>query len=198
MKICQLATTDMVRQPLLRTMAMAAPRLFTLAHFGKSKKHFPSLHLSQILTHNSIHHHLQQQKQKQNQQWERTFTTSSTFSSSNSNGGKNQDAIPLSALNTEQIDVEHNDSFLLQKILISESSFDSIRNRKGVYIDKTKSIYQAILEPDQKYNFFVRPRRFGKSLLCSTLSNLFQGKSRILVMLAMYRLKLRLAISFKK
>jgi hypothetical protein len=28
------------------------------------------------------------------------------------------------------------------------------------------------------YFFFVRPRRFGKSLLCSTLSNLFQGKSR--------------------
>ena len=29
-----------------------------------------------------------------------------------------------------------------------------------------------------QYYFFVRPRRFGKSLLCSTLSNLFGGKSK--------------------
>ena len=61
-----------------------------------------------------------------------------SLSGSNSNDGKNQDAIPLSALNTEQIDVEHKDSFLLQNILVSESSFDGIRTSKALYVDKTR------------------------------------------------------------
>ena len=124
MKAYRLAATDMRRKPLLRTMAVAAPRLFASTHFGQSKKHSPSpsLHLSQILTHNNSIHHLQQQQQQRNQLSKRTFTTS----------------IPLSALNTEQIDVEHNDSFLLQKILVSESSFDGIRTSKALYVDKTR------------------------------------------------------------
>ena len=117
----------------------------------------------------------QQQQQQQRQQLLRVFSASSYFS--RSNDGKSHTA-PLSSLKNEEIDGERNDSFLPQKILISESSFDSIRIRKGIYVDKTKSIYQTILEPDQKYYFLVRPRRFGKSLLCSTLANLFLGKSK--------------------
>ena len=61
------------------------------------------------------------QQQQQQQQLLRVFSASSSFSSSND--GKSHTA-PLSALKNEQIDGERNDSFVPQKILISESSFD--------------------------------------------------------------------------
>ena len=151
MKAYRLATTDMNRKPLLHAMAVAAPRLFAFTHFGKSKKHFPSpsLHLSQILTHNSIHH-LQQQQQR-NQQWKRTFTTSSTFSSSNSNDGKNQDAIPLSALNNETNNTSESER---QDIATSVSGFDLIRSDDCVYVDKTQQIYETLLKKRAKMYFF--------------------------------------------
>ena len=46
-----------------------------------------------------------------------------------------------------------------------------------MYIDKTRDIYNSLLKGGNEYYFLVRPRRFGKSLLCSTLSNLFGGYS---------------------
>jgi hypothetical protein len=58
-------------------------------------------------------------------------------------------------------------------ILTDQSSFKDIREQSAVYIDKTKQIY-ATLERG-KFFFFARPRRFGKSLLCSTLVELFKG-----------------------
>jgi hypothetical protein len=89
------------------------------------------------------HHAAQQQQQQQqhhhhHQQQRRMGVFGTSLSGSNSNDGKNQDAIPLSTLNTEQIDVEHNDSLLLQNILVSESSFDGIRTSNGLYVDKTR------------------------------------------------------------
>ena len=160
---------------LLYCYCYALPKLELLHHH-----HRRSYWNSRFIIIDGVKRHrvTQQQRHHQQQQQQRMGVVCTFLSGSNNNDGKNQDAIPLSALNTEQIDVKHNDSFLPQKILVSESSFDGIRTGKGLYVDKTKSIYQAILEPNQKYNFFVRPRRFGKSLLCSTLSNLFQGKSR--------------------
>lgn len=62
-------------------------------------------------------------------------------------------------------------------IFVSKSSFDNIRLGDGLYVDKTREIYYNLLRGDT-YFFLVRPRRFGKSLLCSTLSNLFGGKSK--------------------
>ena len=43
---------------------------------------------------------------------------------------------------------------------------------------KTRGIYDNFLREGDEYYFLVRPRRFGKSLLRSTLSNLFGGKSK--------------------
>ena len=63
-------------------------------------------------------------------------------------------------------------------IFVGESSFDYIRLKNGLYVDNTKEIYNNLLESERKYHFLVRPRRFGKSLLCSTLSNLFGGKQK--------------------
>ena len=45
-----------------------------------------------------------------------------------------------------------------------------------VYIDKTEHIYQLL---QGKYYFFSRPRRFGKSLLLSTIDYIFQAKKEL-------------------
>ena len=108
------------------------------------------------------HRILQQQQQQQHQL--RVFSTS--LFSSYSSSGNHQDATPLSALNNETIGT-------------SASSFDNIRTNNGLYVDKTQHIYDNILKLRiEKYFFLVRPRRFGKSLLCSTLANLFLGKAK--------------------
>jgi len=62
----------------------------------------------------------------------------------------------------------------MQLICLDEQSFPEIRAKNGVYVDKTRCMYD--LFRDGKYFFISRPRRFGKSLLCSTLAALFSGK----------------------
>ena len=57
---------------------------------------------------------------------------------------------------------------------IGEQDFANIRNRNMVYIDKTHLIYE-IVGTSGKY-FFFRPRRFGKSLLLSTMRYYFEGR----------------------
>ena len=66
-------------------------------------------------------------------------------------------------------------------------SFDKIRERGYVYIDKTDIIYQ--LANTNKYYFLSRPRRFGKSLLISTLEAYFEGKKELFKGLAMEKLE---------
>ena len=53
-------------------------------------------------------------------------------------------------------------------------SFESIRMDGYVYVDKTELIYKMITEG--KPYFLSRPRRFGKSLLVSTLAAVFEGR----------------------
>ncbi len=53
------------------------------------------------------------------------------------------------------------------------SSFEVLRKGDYIYVDKTEQIYHLI---DQgQYYFLSRPRRFGKSLLISTLKELFEA-----------------------
>ena len=67
----------------------------------------------------------------------------------------------------------------MKDILVGESSFDEMRKINALYIDKTEQIYNNLLKRKGRiYYFFTRPRRFGKSLLCSTISNLFGGISK--------------------
>jgi hypothetical protein len=65
---------------------------------------------------------------------------------------------------------------MLKKLPLGIQTFSEIREENYVYIDKTEHIYRLI---QQKHNFFARPRRFGKSVLCSTLKALFQGKKEL-------------------
>lgn len=54
--------------------------------------------------------------------------------------------------------------------------FPDLRERGCVYADKTDLIYEMA---KSKFVFLSRPRRFGKSLLCSTLEAYFQGRKEL-------------------
>ena len=60
-------------------------------------------------------------------------------------------------------------------------SFSVIREEKNanLYIDKTKQIIDIINFWNNQKLFFSRPRRFGKSLLISTIKALFEWKEEL-------------------
>ena len=70
---------------------------------------------------------------------------------------------------------------------IGIQTFESIRERGFVYIDKTDLIYKIVSEGT--IYFLSRPRRFGKSLLLSTIKAYFQGKKQLFEGLAVERLE---------
>lgn len=63
------------------------------------------------------------------------------------------------------------------KYPIGIQDFTKIRNDNYVYVDKTDLIYK--LASEGNYYFLSRPRRFGKSLLLSTMKAYFQGKKEL-------------------
>ncbi|MFT5163200.1 MAG: hypothetical protein ACI9FJ_001785 [Alteromonadaceae bacterium] len=63
-------------------------------------------------------------------------------------------------------------------------TFSKIIKRKLLYVDKTAIIY-ALIEQGSAY-FLSRPRRFGKSLLISTLEALFSGEKGLFEGLAIF------------
>ena len=70
---------------------------------------------------------------------------------------------------------------------IGIQNFESLRNDNYFYVDKTKLIYQ--LARSGRYYFLSRPRRFGKSLLISTLEAYFEGKKELFKGLAIENLE---------
>jgi predicted AAA+ superfamily ATPase len=62
----------------------------------------------------------------------------------------------------------------MKKLPIGIQSFENLREDNYLYVDKTKDIQRLITSG--KMYFLSRPRRFGKSLLISTLEALFLGK----------------------
>ena len=60
-----------------------------------------------------------------------------------------------------------------RKYPVGMQNFADIRRRGFVYVDKTDLVYT--LQDECKYVFLSRPRRFGKSLLSSTLHSFFDG-----------------------
>ena len=63
------------------------------------------------------------------------------------------------------------------KYPIGIQSFDQIIEDGFVYVDKTDLLYSLVKEG--KIYFLSRPRRFGKSLLVSTLKNYFLGRKEL-------------------
>src|SRR5574344_2621980 len=73
------------------------------------------------------------------------------------------------------------------KYPIGIQDFESLRNDKYVYVDKTALVYQ--LADMGRYYFLSRPRRFGKSLLISTMEAYFSGKKELFGGLAIEKLE---------
>ena len=73
------------------------------------------------------------------------------------------------------------------KYPIGIQDFDKIINEGYTYVDKTELIYKIVHEGS--YYFLSRPRRFGKSLLMSTLDAYFSGKRELFKNLAIEKLE---------
>lgn len=73
------------------------------------------------------------------------------------------------------------------KYPIGIQTFDELRTKDFVYVDKTEFVYKMVSET--KYYFLSRPRRFGKSLLLSTLRAYFEGKKELFSGLAIEKLE---------
>ena len=75
----------------------------------------------------------------------------------------------------------------LKKCPLGVQTFEKVISEDLLYVDKTQYIYS--LAQNYKYVFLNRPRRFGKSLLVSTLHSYFAGKKELFKGLAIERLE---------
>ena len=71
---------------------------------------------------------------------------------------------------------------------IGIQTFERIRKEDRLYIDKTEYVYK-MTHTDSTYIFLGRPRRFGKSLLVTTLQSYFEGKKDLFKGLAIENLE---------
>lgn len=71
---------------------------------------------------------------------------------------------------------------------IGIQTFSEIRRGDYLYVDKTGYVYR-MTHSDAKYMFLSRPRRFGKSLLVSTLHSYFEGRKDLFEGLAIEKLE---------
>lgn len=72
-----------------------------------------------------------------------------------------------------------------QDFPLDEHSFKKIRERNLLYVDKT-GIIARLIQRRATYFFLSRPRRFGKSLLVSTLKEIFNGNRELFKGLKIY------------
>lgn len=75
----------------------------------------------------------------------------------------------------------------LQQLPVSNPSFSSLRKDNQLYVDKTALIYELARYGNRQY-LFTRPRRFGKTLLLSTLESLFRDGLKMFHGLAIEKL----------
>jgi hypothetical protein len=72
----------------------------------------------------------------------------------------------------------------MKQLALDTQSFEKLRKRQCLYVDKTEDIYRMITSG--RIYFLSRPRRFGKSLLVSTLEAIFKGKKDLFEGLFIY------------
>lgn len=75
----------------------------------------------------------------------------------------------------------------IHKYPLSTADFERIRTDGYLYIDKTDYVHALV--SNGIFYFLSRPRRFGKSLLLSTLEAYFLGKRHLFKGLALDRLQ---------
>ena len=76
----------------------------------------------------------------------------------------------------------------LKRCPVGIQTFEKLREGDYLYVDKTEYIYR-MAHFDSNYYFLSRPRRFGKSLLTSTLRSYFEGRKDLFKGLAIERLE---------
>ena len=64
----------------------------------------------------------------------------------------------------------------MKPIAKNNCDFPSLRKSGCLYVDKTAWLYRMATDPEAYFFFLARPRRFGKSLMISTLEAMFQGR----------------------
>ena len=77
-----------------------------------------------------------------------------------------------------------------QRIAQDISDFRELREKKFIYVDKTEPLYRLVegIDIGGKLFFISRPRRFGKSLMLSTLECIFRGERDLFQGLAIDKL----------
>ena len=76
---------------------------------------------------------------------------------------------------------------MMKRLPTGIQTFEIIREGNYLYVDKTDLVFR--MAHDNRYVFMSRPRRFGKSLLCSTLKSYFEGRRDLFEGLAMEQLE---------
>lgn len=76
----------------------------------------------------------------------------------------------------------------LKRCPVGIQTFSEIIEGNYLYVDKTEYVYR-MAHSDPKYFFLSRPRRFGKSLLTSTLRSYFAGERELFKGLAIEKLE---------
>ena len=72
----------------------------------------------------------------------------------------------------------------MKKLPVGISTFSEIIEENFIYVDKTQAIYEMV--NTGKTYFLSRPRRFGKSLIVSTLEELFKANKKLFQSLYIY------------
>ncbi len=74
----------------------------------------------------------------------------------------------------------------MKNLPIGIQTFSDIIKNDYLYVDKTEKIFDLVKKPKGVY-FLSRPRRFGKSLLISTLNETFEGEKKLFKGLWIYK-----------
>ena len=77
----------------------------------------------------------------------------------------------------------------MEKITTDISSFENLRKDGYVYVDKTDLLWRLVAKNEGRQFFISRPRRFGKSLMLSTLKCIFEGRRELFKGLKIDRMK---------
>ncbi|HAL18089.1 MAG TPA: hypothetical protein DCO86_00425, partial [Spirochaetaceae bacterium] len=67
----------------------------------------------------------------------------------------------------------------MKNINPTNSSFETLISSGCVYVDKTRYLLYDLIRMDGLYCFCSRPRRFGKSLMISTIEAVFGGRREL-------------------
>lgn len=67
----------------------------------------------------------------------------------------------------------------MKPIATDTADFPQMRKEGKIYVDKTAFLYDLVSNANAKLFFISRPRRFGKSLMISTLKAIFEGRREL-------------------